>query len=1189
MKKKNTHQCNNTIAILFSRVFLFIIFMSMFVWSSTIPYTNGKRQIIILKADDVVYSPISKRFTDYIEQHGMKASLGIVAKFLVNEDTCQWLKSLAQKSNFEIWNHGLVHDCNDSTESEFMGNPYEVQLANILESQRLFKERIGLTCTVWGAPCNMVDENTARALSEIPEINTWYYGKFVNRQFIIERYGNIEFPTGYPNYDAFVEKYNKDNLGKYSYIAFQLHPEWWNDKYWVELEKIFDFLNKRNVVYMNPSEYIQSITDTITVEETTDNGPHSLRAAISKANILQTKRTVIILPPGTYRLSGAPGEDKNVSGDLDIISNVEIIGADPSKTIIDANGNDRAFHIMDCKVNISGVTIRNGKAFNGGGIKIENGNVTILDSIICDNQAIDSGDQKESGGSGIFSLGSRITISRCTIRNNSGYSKSQARGGGIWITTYDDSRPVEIRNTLFEGNAANTCPSSFGTGGAVYIHTVELDSQVFLYGNTFRNNTASTNGPGNGGGIFCRKLHSVILEKNRFSGNCASITGKGWGGGLYIDDNVTIRCINNLIVENSAPSGGDGLYLEGTASGEKISPVTCTLFQNTIANNKNSKGSDGINAGNYVFLDFQNNVISGHTRGVYQNNSTGTGKITGDYNLLFNTNDPITGTHFLKQDPLLSAEFKPFSNSPVIDSGKVIPGILTDIEGNSHYECKGFDLGCYKYIPEPVSQPFIGRKALYFGSGNQGTTSAQAVPIYNMGSSIMDWNARTDSSWITVSPSKGTGSSTILVEIDPAGLKEGMYKGTIQVRDSNNINSNQTISVTLNNYKNGITVAPEGAFFTPGEGTTGVTGDIPLSGWALDDIEVDKVEIHYEKEGKMEYIGDAWFVDDVRPDIELSHPSHPLNYRSGWGYVLMTRLLPSQGTGTYRIQAIAVDKEGNHTPLGTRTISCDNSHAVKPFGSIETPAPGETSSNQNYVNWGWALTPSPSKIPVDGSTIRVVVDGIQMGTPVYNIKREDISHIFPGLKNSDGAIGYYKLDTTVFKDGFHSIQWIVSDDSGNTDGVGCRFFRVKNKSRLFRVSTNRLSPLPHSPILDSEIKKATRDISSLSITSGSIDKSNRMTISPDSKGTFHIKSVELGNIEIKLSDDSIDMKGFMEVGTEWKPLPPGSNLGLKKGSFTWQPGPGVSGKYSLVLFVKEKNNTVKRRDISIEIKEKFSK
>jgi len=85
-------------------------------------------------------------------------------------------------------------------------------------------------------------------------------------------------------------------------------------------------------------------------------------------------------------------------------------------------------------------------------------------------------------------------------------------------------------------------------------------------------------------------------------------------------------------------------------------------------------------------------------------------------------------------------------------------------------------------------------------------------------------------------------------------------------------------------------------------------------------------------------------------------------------------MLPGGGNSTYRLHAYAEDVDGQVTLLGTRTFTASNSTAALPFGAIDTPGQGETVSGV-ITNWGWALTPQPGNIPVDGSTPSYLYQG----------------------------------------------------------------------------------------------------------------------------------------------------------------------------------------------------------------------
>ncbi len=66
------------------------------------------------------------------------------------------------------------------------------------------------------------------------------------------------------------------------------------------------------------------------------------------------------------------------------------------------------------------------------------------------------------------------------------------------------------------------------------------------------------------------------------------------------------------------------------------------------------------------------------------------------------------------------------------------------------------------------------------------------------------------------------------------------------------------------------------------------------------------------------YVGDAVSIEDARPDIEGYSPTTPQNYRAGWGFLVLTNMLPNQGTGTFTLHMHAIDLEGHQGALGSR-------------------------------------------------------------------------------------------------------------------------------------------------------------------------------------------------------------------------------------------------------------------------------
>jgi hypothetical protein len=319
--------------------------------------------------------------------------------------------------------------------------------------------------------------------------------------------------------------------------------------------------------------------------------------------------------------------------------------------------------------------------------------------------------------------------------------------------------------------------------------------------------------------------------------------------------------------------------------------------------------------------------------------------------------------------------------------------------------------------------------------------AGQALSISNSGDSTLNWAAAAQVSWINAAPASGTGERTVTISVDPSGLGVGEHSSIITVSDPEAANSPQIVEVSLTVKKALPDQPPFGEFALPRDGTSGVTGSIAVTGWALAAKGVASVKIYREVDEKLLYIGDAVFVEGARPDVEKAHPDYPNNSSAGWGYMLLTNFLPD---GELVLKAIAISSTGKEVVLGTNTIYLDNENAIKPFGAIDKPAQGGEASGTNYRCQGWVLTPPPNKIPEDGSTINVFIDGKFVGKATYNIPIANIAKKFPECANSNGAMAYFDFDTTTYKDGVHTIEWSAKDNAGNSAGIGSRYFTIRN-------------------------------------------------------------------------------------------------------------------------------------------------
>jgi hypothetical protein len=247
-----------------------------------------------------------------------------------------------------------------------------------------------------------------------------------------------------------------------------------------------------------------------------------------------------------------------------------------------------------------------------------------------------------------------------------------------------------------------------------------------------------------------------------------------------------------------------------------------------------------------------------------------------------------------------------------------------------------------------------------------------------------------------------------------------------------------------------------GSFDIPINNQTGLSGAVNIGGWALSTIPItvqiwrDPVSGETAGANGLVYIQNTAFVAGARPDIAAAYPGYFNSNAAGWGAQLLTNELPNSsgtgpiGNGTYTLHALVTDANGAITDLGGHAITVNNAGSSTPFGTIDTPADGAIISGAAYINFGWALTPQPNNIPVNGSTIWVFIDGVPMGHPVYNNPRSDIQALFPGYANTNGAIGYFYINTTTLVNGLHTISWSITDNAGNANGIGSRYFTVQN-------------------------------------------------------------------------------------------------------------------------------------------------
>lgn len=545
----------------------------------------------------------------------------------------------------------------------------------------------------------------------------------------------------------------------------------------------------------------------------------------------------------------------------------------------------------------------------------------------------------------------------------------------------------------------------------------------------------------------------------------------------------------------------------------------------------------------------------------------------------------------------------PFTQA--VDVGKVTTWTLaTAVEGVTYgfrvvaYDADGLRSDASKPVYATSDGPVTSsltpdRLWLNFGvlaGAPHARTSSQSIRLTQNGTGAVSWSVTSSAPWLQVSPASGTGTGSVTVSLVPGALPAAGAVATLTVNANGIFNTISPIPVSINVIAPSSSTAPVGTVDSPADNITGVTGSVAITGWAVDDIDVTHVRIFRdsvpgEAPGQLVYVGEATMVEDARPDVNALYPGNPQSVRAGWGYLMLSNMLPGLGNSTFRFSVYAYDAEGHSTLLGTRTITCTNSTAVQPFGAIDTPTPGETVAG-SYTSFGWVLARAPRRADVPGGgSVSVLIDGVAVGSPSGWSARPDLLPLFPAAEypGINSAVANYSFDTRALANGMHTMAWVVTDNRGNAAGVGSRYFRVFNST----ASAMTLAPAATSLsalTLGAELEGATRERSSVMARRGYATDTPLRRYHADHDGRVTLQAEELDRIELQTNGATA---GYMLSGTALRPLPIGSRLDPATGHFVWQPGVAFIGSYDLA-FLRHAGGRIIRQDVRIVLNPKGS-
>ena len=437
----------------------------------------------------------------------------------------------------------------------------------------------------------------------------------------------------------------------------------------------------------------------ITVTNTNDNGPGSLRQALTTANDGDTINLAIT---GTITLT---------SGGLPINKNITISGPGADHLSIDGNQAIVVFGIFpDRTATISGLTIRNAQS----GI-LNGGTLAVITCVLSDNSynglsnygvaAVSSCMLTGNAYDGLYSYEGLTTVSDCVVIGNGaaglfntghfGPNDSIIGHGSMTISDSmisDNSGPgvwnyffLTIVNSTVSGNSAGEALD----GGGILSGTFKAPSHVEVINSTISGNSAS----GGGGGIAIY-YWGLSVVNSTISGNSAG----GAGGGIASTGGVQIF---NSTVSGNYTSDPDYGY------GGGISANSATVLNSTVTGNS-AAGCGGVCGGT---VEIGNTILNANTSGNLDGTVTshgynissddGGGLLTGPGDQI-NT-DPLLGP--LQDNGGLTFTHLPLPGSPAIDAGdpNFTPPPSRDQRGPCFYRVFGrrIDVGSVETQPKP--------------------------------------------------------------------------------------------------------------------------------------------------------------------------------------------------------------------------------------------------------------------------------------------------------------------------------------------------------------------------------------------------------------------------------------------------------------------------------------------------------
>jgi predicted outer membrane repeat protein len=401
----------------------------------------------------------------------------------------------------------------------------------------------------------------------------------------------------------------------------------------------------------------------------------ALKEAITTANSNGEDDTISLAANGSYVLittdNTPDGFEFNglpvITGDNGHTLTLAGNGATIARSNADGTPEFRIVDLDGATVEMSGLTLTNGRADNdGGAIRSMESELVLTDCTLADNYSGESGGgvssligftnpdptsaltlvrctfernfAEDNGGGVVGAVVTQVTVSHCIFRDNIAYSgefESDTFGGAMALVGIPDLFPgaVAITDCLFSGNKADPDASASvraHTGGALALMDLEdvtmtrctfTDNSVLgdseggaigtrgagtftVRDSIFHNNTSETFG----GAIL--NSGDMLIENCTFAGNSSG----GFGGGILNAGAMTVA--KSTFRGNKAGAGGavvNGTPFDDITSAASMTVINCTLSDNHALLSDPDYGFGGAILNSEGDLIVRNSTFSGNT------------------------------------------------------------------------------------------------------------------------------------------------------------------------------------------------------------------------------------------------------------------------------------------------------------------------------------------------------------------------------------------------------------------------------------------------------------------------------------------------------------------------------------------------------------------------------------------------